>query len=134
MLLCLPCCHKIGNLKAMGECNAEIAFVGNMGMRVTLRQRGRKDYALLNANGWCIFLLLLMLLRFFCLINAYKMFLCIFFYLVLSIFLGGFLVWCWFFKCGAFWSLDAPSDGDLLWLFLCGWSGSRPESQPLEIL
>ena len=74
----------------MGECNAQIAFVGNMGMRVTLRQRGRKDYALLNANGWCTFLLLLMLLRFFCLINAYKMFLCIFFLFSVINFFGGF--------------------------------------------
>ena len=31
-----------------------------------------------------VFLLLLMLLKFFCVINAYKMFLCIFFYLLLS--------------------------------------------------
>ena len=33
----------------------------------------------------------------------------------------GFLVWCWFLECGVSWSLEALSDGDLLWLFLCGW-------------
>ena len=34
----------------MGECNVQIALVGTVGMRVTLHQRGRKYYALLNAE------------------------------------------------------------------------------------
>ena len=88
----------------MGECDLKIALAGTVGMRVTLRQRGRKDCALLNAD-----------------------------FPIIKTFLG-FFVWRWFFKCGASWSLEVPSDGDLLWFFVCGWSGSRPESQPLQIL
>ena len=34
----------------MGECNVQIALVGTVGMRVMLRQRGRKDDTLLNAE------------------------------------------------------------------------------------
>ena len=100
----------------------QIALVGIVGMRVTLCQRGRKDYALLDAermvyisfvfNTFKIFFVLLILIRCFCVY--------FFIYLLLSNFLGGFLVWRWFFECGASWSLEAPSDGDLLWLFLCG--------------
>ena len=44
-------------------------------------------------------------------------------------FFFGFLVWRWFFECGVSWSLEVSSDGDLLWLFSCRWSGIRPESQ-----
>ena len=54
----------------------QIALVGTVGMRVTLRQRGRKDYALLNAermvyisfviNAFKIFFVLLMLIKCFC--------------------------------------------------------------------
>ena len=33
------------------------------------------------------------------------MFLCIYFLLTIINFLGGFLIWCWFFKCGLCWSL-----------------------------
>ena len=35
VLLCLPCCHKIGSWKAMGECNVQIALVGTVRIRVT---------------------------------------------------------------------------------------------------
>ena len=34
----------------MGECNVQIAMVGTVGIRATLRQRERKDYAVLNAE------------------------------------------------------------------------------------
>ena len=37
-------------VKGDGECSVQIALVGTVGIRVTLRQRGRKDYALLNAE------------------------------------------------------------------------------------
>ena len=101
----------------------QIASVGTVGMRVTLRQRGTKDYALLNAERmFYISFVINAFKRFFCVINAYKMYLCIYFYLfTLITFFGGFLVWRWFLECGVSWSLEAPSDGDLLWLFLCGW-------------
>ena len=119
----------------MGECNLQIALVGTVGMRVTLRQRGRKDYALLNAE-WMMYISFVInaFKFFFGVINAYKMFLCTFFYFIIIKFFLGFLVWHWFFECGASWSLEAPSDGNLFWLLLSGWSRSRPESQPLEIL
>ena len=69
----------------------QVALVGTVGMRVTLRQRGRKDYALLNAE-WVVyisfvinafkkkFFVLLMFIKFFCVY--------ILFYLLLSIFFG----------------------------------------------
>ena len=47
----------------MGECNVQIALVGTVGMRVTLRQKGRKDYALLNAER---------MVYIFFVINAFK--------------------------------------------------------------
>ena len=63
-------------LKGDGECSVQIALVGTVGMRVTLRQRGRKDYALLNAermmhisfviNAFKKFFVLLMLIKCFC--------------------------------------------------------------------
>ena len=63
----------------------QIALVGTVGMRVTLRQRGRKDYALLNAERMVyISFVINAFKKIFCVINAYKMFLCIFFYLLLS--------------------------------------------------
>ena len=34
----------------ISECNVQIALVGTVGMRVTLRQRVRKDDTLLNAE------------------------------------------------------------------------------------
>ena len=115
----------------------QIALIGTVRMRVTLGQRGRKDYALLNAkrimyisfviNAFKKIFVLLMLIKCFC-VHKY-----IYFLQLLKIFLG-FLIWRWFFECGTSWSLEAPSDGDLLCLFLCGWSGSHPESQLLEIL
>ena len=37
VLLRLPRCNKIAKWKAMGECNMQIALVGTMGMRVTVR-------------------------------------------------------------------------------------------------
>ena len=63
----------------------QIALVGTVGMRVTLRQRGRKDYALLNAERMVYISFVINAFKiFFCVINAYKMFLCTFFYLLLS--------------------------------------------------
>ena len=63
----------------------QTALVGTVGMRVTLRQRGRKDYALLNAERMVyISFVINAFKKNFCVINAYKMFLCIFFYLLLS--------------------------------------------------
>ena len=54
----------------------QIELVGTVRMRVTLRQRGRKDYALLNAermvyisfviNAFKFFFVLLMLIKCFC--------------------------------------------------------------------
>ena len=54
----------------------QIELVGTVRMRVTLRQRGRKDYALLNAermvyisfviNAFKFFFVLLMLTKCFC--------------------------------------------------------------------
>ena len=69
----------------MGGCNVQIALVGTVGMSVTLHQRGRKDCALLNAERMVyISFVINAFKKNFCVINAYKMFLCIFFYLLLS--------------------------------------------------
>ena len=64
----------------------QIALVGTVGMKVTLCQRGRKDYALLNAERMVHISLLFMLLKFFFVINSYKMFFCIFFLLLSNFF------------------------------------------------
>ena len=102
-------------------------------MRVRLHQRGRKDYAILIAERMVFISFVTNAFKiFFCVIYAYKMFLCKFFTIV-KMFMG-FLVWHRNFECGASWSLEAPSDSDLFWLFLCRWFGSCPEFQSLEIL
>ena len=106
-----------------------------LGMRVTLRQRGRKDYTLLYTERMVyISLVINAFKKKICVVNVYKMFLCIFFYLLLSKFFGFSLLALVLQMWSFFWSLEAPSDGDLLWFFLCRWSRSRTESQPLEIL
>ena len=93
-----------------------MASVGAVRMRVTLGQRCRKDYALLNAERMVYISFV---------INAFKKNFCVLllllnFFTFLKNFFG-FLVWRWFLKCGVSWSLEAPSDGYLLWLFSCGW-------------
>ena len=85
-------------------------------MRVTLGHRCRKDYALLNAE-WMVYISFV--------INAFKKIFCVLlmllnFFTFLKNFFGLF-VWHWFLECGVSWSLEPPSDGDLLWLFSCGW-------------
>ena len=93
----------------MGKCNVQIVLVRTVGIRVMLR------YVLLNAEQIVyISFVINAFKKFFHVINACKMFLCIYFLLTIIKFFGGFLIWHWFFKCGVSWSLEAPSDGDLL--------------------
>ena len=109
MLFCLP------GGKGSALSNVQIASVGTVRMRVTLGQKGRKDYALLNAK-WMVYISFVINdLKIFCVINAFKnVFVYIFIYLLLSKLF-------WVFLCfGVSWSLEAPSIGDL-WFFLCGW-------------
>ena len=111
----------------MGECNVD-CIGWNYGNEGNVRQRGRKYYAILRLERM-VFISFVT--------NAFKFFFVLFvlincFYIYIFIFVKmfmGFLVWHWYFGCGAFWSLEAPSDGDLLWLFLCRWFGSCPEFQ-----
>ena len=129
-----PLLSQDWQLKGDGECNVQIALVGPVGMRIMLHQRGRKDYALLITEQMlCISLVINAFKKIFVLLMFIKCF-CVYFFIYYYQNSLVFLFWCWFFECGVSWSLEAPSDGDLLWFFLCGWSGSRPESHPLEIL
>ena len=100
--------------------NVQMASVGTVRMRVTLGQRGRKDYALLNAERMVYISFAISVFKYFffvCVINAFKKCFCecIFSYLF-AFFQNfwGFLVWCWFLECRVSWSLEAPSDDDLL--------------------
>ena len=67
----------------------QIALAGTVEMKVTLRQRGRKDYALLNAERMVHISFIIYAFKKIFVINSYKMFLCIFF-LLLSNFWGVF--------------------------------------------
>ena len=67
----------------------QIALVGTVEMKVMLRQRGRKGYALLNAERMVHISFIIYAFKNFFVINSCKMFLCIFF-LLLSNFLGVF--------------------------------------------
>ena len=99
----------------MGKCNVQIVLVRTVGIRVMLRQSGGKDYVLLNAEQIVYISFVINAFKnFFHVINACKMFLCIYFLLTIIKFYWGFLIWHWFFKCGVSWSLEAPSGGDLL--------------------
>ena len=99
----------------MGKCNVQIVLVGTVGIRVMLRQRGGGVYVLLNAEQIVYISFVINAFKiFFHVINACKMFLCIYFLLTIIRFFGGFLIWYWFFICGVSWSLEVPSDGDLL--------------------
>ena len=95
-----------------------MASVGAVRMRVTLDKRGRKDYALLNAERIVYISFVINAFKhFFCVINAFKKWFCVCIFLYLFTFIKiflGFLVWRWFLECGVSWSLEAPSDGDLL--------------------
>ena len=111
----------------------QITLVGTMGMRVTLRYRGRKDYVILSVEQivFLSFVTNAFLKLFLCYLCLYKISVNIFLLLSKCLWVSSFgigtSVW-------SDWSLEAPSDGDLLWLFLCRWFGSCPESQPLKIL
>ena len=84
-----PLLSQDWQLKGNGECNVQIALVGTVGMRVTLCQRGRKDYALLYTERMvCISFVINSFKKNFYVVNVYKMFLCIFFYLLISKFWG----------------------------------------------
>ena len=85
----LPLLSQDWQLKGNGECNVQIALVGTVGMKVTLRQRGRKDYVLLYTERMvCISFVINSFKKNFYVVNVYKMFLCIFFYLLISKFWG----------------------------------------------
>ena len=69
----------------------EIASVGTVGMRVPLRQRGTKDYALLNAE-WMVYISFVIsaFKNVFVLLMLKKIFLYIFFIYLLLLFFFGF--------------------------------------------
>ena len=119
-----PLLSQDWHLKGDGKCSVQIALVGTAGMRVTLRQRSRKNYALLYTEQMvCISFVINAFKKKFVLLMFMKYF-CVYFSIYYYQNFLGFLFWHWFFECGASWSLEAPSDGYLLWFFLCGWSGA----------
>ena len=84
-----PLLSQDWHLKGDGKCSVQIALVGTAGMRVTLRQRSRKDYALLYTEQMvCISFVINAFKKKICVANVYEIFLCIFFYLLLSKFFG----------------------------------------------
>ena len=58
----------------------QIALVGTVGMRVTLRQRGRKDYALLNAERMVYISFVITAFKIFVLLMLIKCF-CVYFFI-----------------------------------------------------
>ena len=79
----------------------QIALVGTMGMKVTVRQKGGKDYAILSVERMVFisFVTNAFFKTFFCVLFMLTKCFCEYFCTVVKMFMG-FLVWHWYFGCG----------------------------------